>query len=245
MNNQVFIYKSIDKEGRDTLETMASANQLNHWFYQTIAPYCKGHILEIGSGIGNISQFFIQNNQDIVLSDLRTDYLNTLTQRFPSYNPSKFLTIDLVHPHFEVEYATLLNSFDTVFALNVVEHIEDDQLAIHNAYKLLKKNGHLIVLVPAYPSLYNRFDKELHHYRRYTQNSLNTLFFNASFEIIHKKYFNFVGIFGWFVSGKLMNNALIPEGQLTFYNKLVPLFKIVDKCLFNSIGLSVITIGKK
>jgi 2-polyprenyl-3-methyl-5-hydroxy-6-metoxy-1,4-benzoquinol methylase len=53
----------------------------------------------------------------------------------------------------------------------VVEHIKDDRLAIANCKKLLKKNGHLIILVPAYRYLYNEFDKELEYYRRYNKNA--------------------------------------------------------------------------
>lgn len=245
MNNQKFIFKAVDHEGQDTLETLSKADKLNQWFYQTIRPYCKGSILEIGSGLGNVSQFFIQDQSDITLSDLRNNYLEALSKRFPTFNPNKFITLDLVHPNFDSEYAHLFNSFDTLFALNVVEHILEDQQAIVNCYKLLKKEGHLIVLVPAYQALYNRFDKELHHYKRYTQQSLNALFKSAHFQIHHNQYFNFVGIFGWFFSGKILNKKLIPEGQVTLYNKLVPLFKIIDKCIFNTIGLSVITIGKK
>jgi SAM-dependent methyltransferase len=245
MNNQEFLYKDLDLEGLNTLETLAKAEKLNHWFYETIAPYCKGNVLEIGSGLGNISQFFIQNKTDITLSDLRNNYLEALTKRFPNFDQNKFITLDLVHPNFDSEYKHLFNHFDTIFALNVVEHILEDQQAINNCYKLLKKEGHLIVLVPAYQALYNRFDKELHHYKRYTQKSLNALFNIANLQIIHNQYFNFTGIFGWIFSGKILNKKLIPEGQVSFYNKLVPLFKIIDKCIFNTIGLSVITIGKK
>ncbi len=57
-----------------------------------------------------------------------------------------------------------------------MEHIENDHLAIHNCRKLLKKGGKLIILVPAFQSLYNGFDKELYHYRRYTKHTLNKLF---------------------------------------------------------------------
>ena len=49
--------------------------------------------------------------------------------------------MDLVHPEFDIIYADKLNSFDGLFALNVVEHIEDDTLAIANCKKLLKKGG--------------------------------------------------------------------------------------------------------
>ncbi|WP_018344405.1 class I SAM-dependent methyltransferase [Cytophaga aurantiaca] len=245
MKNTEFLFKKIDNEGIETLTVLASANKLNMWFYDTIKPFCTGKILEIGSGIGNISHFFIQNKNDITLSDLRANYLESLTNRFPDFQKTNFHSLDLVDVDFDTKHKDKFNSFDTIFALNVVEHIFDDQQAIKNCYKLLKKGGRLIILVPAYQSLYNRFDKELQHYRRYNQTTLNTLFINAEFKLEHNQYFNAMGIMGWFISGRILNNKLLPEGQIKFYNTFVPFFKIIDKILFKKIGLSVMAVGKK
>jgi 2-polyprenyl-3-methyl-5-hydroxy-6-metoxy-1,4-benzoquinol methylase len=245
MENQSFTFKEVDQEGIDTLSVIANADKLNSWFYQTINPFCSGKILEIGSGIGNISQFFIKDKSNITLSDLRSNYLEVLTNRFPDFDQNNFCLLDLVDTDFDEKYKDRFNQYNTIFAINVVEHILDDQQAIKNCYKLLKKGGHLIVLVPAYQSLYNRFDKELEHYRRYNQKSLNNLFNIAGFKIIKEQYFNAAGILGWYVSGRLLKNKLIPEGQMKFYNTLVPIFKFVDKIIFNKFGLSVISVGVK
>ena len=66
-----FKSKVVDQEGLDILDVVSKAKKLNNWMYQTIEPYCKGVTLEIGSGIGNISEFFVANNYDISVSDLR------------------------------------------------------------------------------------------------------------------------------------------------------------------------------
>jgi len=54
-----------------------------------------------------------------------------------------------------------------------------------------------------------------------------------------------MGIPGWYISGKLQKNKTIPKGQMSLYNKFVPVFKLVDKLLFNKVGLSVISVGIK
>lgn len=244
MRNTEF-FKEIDNEGIETLSVLANADKLNMWFYNTITPFCTGKILEIGSGIGNISHFFIQNKNDITLSDLRPNYITSLVQRFPEFKKTNFYLMDLVDVDFDIKHNDKFNSFDTIFALNVIEHIFDDQQAIKNCYKLLKKGGQLIILVPAYNFLYNRFDKELEHHRRYNQKTLNALFTNAGFSLIHSQYFNAMGIFGWFISGAVLNNKILPKGQVKIYNKLVPFFRIIDKILFRKIGLSVMAVGKK
>jgi 2-polyprenyl-3-methyl-5-hydroxy-6-metoxy-1,4-benzoquinol methylase len=241
-----YTYKEIDEAGHATLEVIGMADKLNEWMYTTIKPYSKGKILEIGSGIGNISAFFLEDNFEITLSDIRDNYCNELRTKFSSFsNLNGVEKIDLVHPDFEIEYAGLLNSYDTLFSLNVIEHIENDSLAIKNCYKLLKKDGRLIILVPAFQCLFNQFDIQLEHYRRYTQNTLSRIIEENSFAIIHQQYFNCAGIAGWYISGKIQRNKVIPENQIKLYNKLTFIFKLIDKLVFKRIGLSVICVGLK
>ncbi|MEL0454967.1 class I SAM-dependent methyltransferase [Flavobacteriaceae bacterium SZ-1-7] len=244
--DQKFEFKENDEFGLETLDTIAQADKFNQWMYQTIKPFCKGNILEIGSGIGNISTFFIKDGYPIFLSDIRENYCTKLNDKFNQH--SNFLgaeVLDLTHPDFDYKYQHHLAKYDTVFALNVVEHIKDDVLALRNCYKLLAKNGCAIILVPSYRTLFNQFDTELGHYRRYTKSSLSNVFINSNLKIIHKQYFNFVGILGWFVSGKILRKKTIPKGQMQLYNTFVPIIKIIDKLILNSMGLSTVIVGKK
>lgn len=235
-----FAFKEIDSEGHETLDAIAEADAFNQWMYDTISPYCNGKVLEIGSGIGNISNFFIQDNKNITLSDIRQNYCDELRSKF---DKAEVELIDIAHPNFETKYAHLLNKFDSVFALNVVEHIKDDQFAIDNCRKLLKKGGHLIILVPAHQALYNSFDVALEHYRRYNKKSLNNLF--GEFKIVSNFYFNFTAIFGWFITGSLLKKKTIPSDQMRLFNMLMPIIKVMDKIVMNKIGISVITVGRK
>jgi 2-polyprenyl-3-methyl-5-hydroxy-6-metoxy-1,4-benzoquinol methylase len=241
-----FEFTERDEIGEETLEAMGKADRFNRWMYQTIKPHCKGKVLEIGSGAGNISKYFLADDFNITLSDIRESYCHQLSQKFGTESGlDGIIKLNLTDPHFNQSHKKLFNSFDTVFALNVVEHIEDDVLAINNAHKLLRPGGHLIILVPSYQKLYNRFDTGLGHYRRYTKKSLSRIFLLNDFTIIAKKYFNLIGIFGWFFSGRILRKEMIPEGQMKIFNRLVPLFKIADTAIFQRFGLSTIVVGKK
>ncbi|MCD4710321.1 MAG: class I SAM-dependent methyltransferase, partial [Bacteroidales bacterium] len=137
-----------DLTGEATLDVIAEADKFNRWMYQTIKPFCSGRIFEIGSGTGNISRFFIEDHQQIMLSDFREGYCNNLSSRFG--NSSGVLGIevlDLIDPGFDNKFARHFGKFNTVFALNVVEHISDDVLALNNCYKLLAKGGKVVILV--------------------------------------------------------------------------------------------------
>jgi len=239
-------YDNLDPVGEETLEALSGADNFNKWIYDTVAPYIKGDLLEIGSGIGNISQFFVKNNIPVTLTDLRTNYCDILKKRFEGYpNLKGVRKIDLVVPQFNEYYKDVIGSFDSIIASNVVEHIEDHELAIHNCLQLLRPGGNVIIIVPAYQALYNQFDKGLGHYRRYTKKTLNHLLSSQGFGIIHSQYFNCVGIAGWLLSGKILRKKVIPGNQMSLFNKLIVPIKIMDKIVLNQLGLSVISVGKK
>ncbi|HEY4285648.1 MAG TPA: class I SAM-dependent methyltransferase [Puia sp.] len=234
-----------DEVGIATLTSISGADRLNTWMFETIQPFVKGKTLEIGSGIGNISTQFVVHGLPLSLSDYSDEYCQYLQKKFAG-EPlvQDIVKIDLVDKDFETRHARLLGSFDTIFALNVVEHIEDDGLAVVNCYKLLAPGGHLILLMPAYQALYNGFDKGLGHYRRYTRSKMDKLL-STKFEVLKTWHFNLAGILGWFLFGTLLRGKNIKEGQMNAYDKLVGIFRLADKVTFNRIGLSVLGVGKK
>ncbi len=231
--------------GFETLRTISKADRFNGWMYETIEPWCIGNILEIGSGIGNISSLFLFDSKDITVSDIQGEYLSILKDKFKHMNTfGGAELIDISLDDFAIKYKHMLGTFNTVFALNIIEHVKDDERAIENCRKLLKPNGKLIILVPAYQKLFNNFDKELSHFRRYRISNVNSLLKRNGFEILHSQYFNFIGIFGWWFFGSILKKKEIPSNQMKIYNSLVPVFKIIDKLVLNKIGLSVISVAK-
>ena len=235
-------FKEFDFEGEENLRAIAEADKFNEWMYQQVVPHCTGKILEIGSGIGNISYFFDRDGMDIDLSDIREQYRSYLKK---SFEKRAVLDMDIVADGFIDMHGDKLGTYDAVFALNVVEHIKDDKLAIENMIKLLKPGGKIIILVPAYQWLYNGFDIALEHFKRYTKSRLLGIFPTTGAKLIRSWYFNFAGIFGWFLVGSVMKKKLIPESNMKLYNVLTPIFKIADKVVLNKMGLSVIAVYQK
>lgn len=234
-----------DVYGYSTLESISGADKFNRWMYETIKPFCSGRIMEIGGGIGNISQCFIDDREELVVTEMQSDYCELIRTRFGNNpNLADVVAMDIVDPEFDSKYASWLGTFDAVFALNVVEHIRDDRQAIANCKKLLKKGGRLVILVPAFQAIFNHFDTALGHYRRYTGKTLQTVFEVNGIEVVHRQYFNLIGIAGWWVSGSLLRKKFIPEGQMKLYNFFVPVFRIIDKITNKWFGLSVIMVGK-
>lgn len=232
--------------GTETLEVISAANNFNYWMYKTIARYCRGQILEIGSGIGNISKYFLEDGATISLSDFDEEYMPGLKDQFKSKeNLNGIFHIDFSDNNIEKAHPDLLGKFDTIFALNVVEHISDHNLAVKNAHKLLKENGKIVILVPAFQRLFNQFDEQLDHQRRYTARTLKTLIETNGFKVKHSRYFNFIGMLGWLISGNILRKKMIPGGQMKIYDALVPLWKIIDFFTCRFVGISIIQMGEK
>lgn len=238
--------KSADWTGGETLEAFAHAERFNRWMFDAIANHCSGKILEIGSGIGNLSIHLLENAESLTVSDMNKNYCSVLQQRLGQHKKvARVYQLDLSVTDFEEQYASLLGKFDTVVALNVIEHIKDDGAAIRNCKKLLNENGRLVILVPAFQWLYNSLDRELKHFRRYSKKTLSAAVSGQGFVISALRYFNSPGIPGWWLSGTLLRKKIISRSQLKVYNTLVPFFRLFDRLTSRLAGLSLIIIAVK
>jgi SAM-dependent methyltransferase len=80
--------------------------------------------------------------------------------------------------------------FDLFLLMDVLEHIEDDQGALHLVSEHCRPGGYLFVTVPALKWLWSGHDIFLGHKRRYSVGSLNRLFAAQSdLEVIGIHYF--------------------------------------------------------
>lgn len=101
-------------------------------------------------------------------------------------------------------------SYDLVCALDVIEHVEDHQLAVREMQRVCKPNGLVCVTVPAFMFLWNQHDDVNHHVRRYDQTLLESLFKNTG-KIVFSSYFNFWLFFP--IAGFRLLSRLLPLHQ--------------------------------
>jgi len=80
--------------------------------------------------------------------------------------------------------------FDLICMFDVLEHIQDDKKTLIKIAGLLKQAGRLIITVPAYSWLYGAHDKMLHHFRRYSKNTLNETINYSDLKVLKSSHFN-------------------------------------------------------
>ena len=119
----------------------------------------KVRTLDFGAGLGTITRG-VQEELGARVFCLEVD--STLCDK-------------LVADGFEVhdELSKFEQTFQFIYTSNVLEHIEDDALAILNLYGKLEPNGQLLIYVPAFPFLYSEMDEKVGHFRRYTRSELD------------------------------------------------------------------------
>jgi SAM-dependent methyltransferase len=210
----------------------------NRWMFDRLRRWIGRRVLEIGSGIGNLSAFLVDRER-LVLTDTREEYLDRLRKRFAG------------HPHIAVARLYLPNDdsaiagqrFDTIICLNVLEHVDDDISALVAIRRMLAPAGRLVLLVPALPALYGTIDRALGHHRRYKRAGLAALLEATGFRVAHIEYFNLAGIPGWWWAGRVLQRQTIPAGSLKLYDALVPLFRL-ERLIPWRVGQSLIAIAE-
>lgn len=227
----------------ETLYRVRILKNYNNFVFNLIKPYLGERLLELGSGIGNISKFLVSIKKEVILSDYNKEYLEILKNKF-IYNPYvKILKIDL--NDFSDFNKLKEENIDTVIAINVLEHIENDLRVLENLKNIIKNQGKLILLVPAHKILFSNFDKELGHFRRYSKKELVDKLNANGFYIENLKYINFLSAIGWFFVYKLLKRKHFSIVGLRILNLIIPIIILIEKYIKFGFGLSIFVVAKK
>jgi SAM-dependent methyltransferase len=223
--------------GARTLDVLGGTPRINEWMLSRFAEHLQGTVLEVGAGIGNISEHLVPRVERAVLTDVEDVYVERLRERFrgrPNVDVARF---DLAS---EPPDGVRAHRYDAIVAINVLEHVADDRLAVERLVRLLVPGGRLLVYVPACPWAFGRLDVELEHHRRYTRSTLHALLADDARRVGPIRYMNALGLAGWFVNGKVLRRRTLPPRQMKVFEYLLPIVKL-EKHLALPLGLGLHT----
>lgn len=227
-------------KGVKTLEVLEGANNYNKWISARIREHLLSPVLEIGAGTGNITTHNL-HIEELVVTDIDDTLVKKLSKKFHNKKNIKVELLDIGST-----FGKISNKFNTIYSVNVLEHIENDLSALKNMHKLLKKSGKVVLLVPAKKSAYTAIDKQLGHFRRYEKDELGDKLRKAGFTDINIEYFNILGLISWFVRDKIdRGNAHLRPSHVKTFDWIVPILMKVEPRRGLPAGISLIAVATK
>jgi SAM-dependent methyltransferase len=130
-------------------------------------------VIEVGCGWGVNLQLLEQSGYHVVGLDISRRILELIDQ------PQR----RLIEADLSREAPTSAARHDALLALDVIEHLDDDNQAVCRFASLVRPGGLAVISVPALPELFSDFDRIQVHRRRYVPSSLRAAFANSSFDI--------------------------------------------------------------
>ncbi len=127
------------------------------------------------------------------------------------------------------------NKFDVIIASDILEHIEDDNKALSEWYRILKPGGILLVFVPAFNFLWSQHDEVNFHYRRYTKRSLLQKILKYNFNILKSSYWNFSLFFAVIIPR--LSQRLFRKNNKKFNDQLREVNPLINTSVINLVKI--------
>jgi len=177
----------------------------------------KSRMLEVGCGNGSVLAFLKKNGIKIEGGDIFMEGLTFCRHRV---NSVPLYQLDVLSLPFH-------NEFDVVGLFDVLEHIDNDKEALLEIRQALKRNGILLMTVPAYQFLWSYFDECSNHQRRYMRGELIAKLEQAGFTVKKASYYMFF-LFPLLAAIRLIGNARQHgynsqvKGRMSLETKTIP-----------------------
>ena len=214
------------------------ANAFRDYQFDFLRFNITGNVCEVGPGHGVICDRYIKLSRKISLYEQSKKLFKFLKKKYK------------LNPKISVYNKNLKSSkkkYDTILYLDVLEHIKQPKKELKNVFRSLKKQGKLILSLPAYQHLFSQFDKDVGHYRRYTLKK----FLSEMGGIKHSglKYY-YIDTIGYFLSltAKIFlkkNYKSNFDKKIKIWNYLIYISKILDFITMYSFGKTLIIIVQK
>ncbi len=217
-----------EKYGHAILHSLSHARRYAEWQVAALLSDMGERVLEIGSGIGNISRL-LPKREHLTVSDFNAEYLEILRSAFEG---NELVSVEKFDLTCDADADRLRGlGHDTIVCLNVLEHIEDDGAALRRMRGILKPGGRLLLLVPQCKWLFGSYDRLVGHYRRYDPDDLRGKLEEAGFRVRRLQGFNRASTPGWWWNAVVCNRSQMGRLQLKLFDMMVPVLKKIDRWL--------------
>jgi SAM-dependent methyltransferase len=210
------------------------------WQVEQFRPFLGRRIADVGCGPGTMTSLLTPSRELYLGVDLDPRLLEALQHAYRDVPSIKVFVGDITTE--ACRDRLLAVRVDTIVCSNLIEHIDDDALALRRMAEALPLGRYLCLLVPAFPALYGTFDAIDGHYRRYTKAMLRHRVRDLPLAIRRLYYFNSIGALGWLVKGKLLKEQHHSEENFHLMNLVTRFLRPVERVFHPPFGISLIAI---
>jgi SAM-dependent methyltransferase len=227
-----------DATGR-TLEGSSNQPRYRRYQFDLISPHCGRSVLEVGAGLGEFAAQFPPPRR-LVLTDVDPGAVEVMGNKFADRPEVEVRQFD-VGAKLELD-----EPVESVVAINVLEHIEDDAGALRSLAELVEPGGSIVTWVPGYQQLYGEFDRKVGHVRRYTPATLADAVRRAGLGVELVKPVNLLGGIAWWLAVR-KGGAGSPNPRLVaVYDRfVVPVTRAIERVVRPPFGQSVLCVARK
>jgi hypothetical protein len=225
------------------LEVFAEALNWKAYWSNSLSQYATGTVIEVGAGIGASTKYICANSGVSRFICLEPD------PNFAAHLSNMIATGSLPN-YCEIICSTLsdlpLNvRANSIFYIDVLEHIERDTEEVAIAANHLMPGGRLIMLSPAFNWLYSPFDKAIGHHRRYSRRDVKRLT-PPGLEVERVFFLDSVGMLLSVANRLILRSATPTPSQVRIWDRnIVPISRHVDRVLGTIGGRSIIIVWKR
>jgi SAM-dependent methyltransferase len=238
-NKESVTFGSADAELVATLENLDGAKNYADWIFHLAEPHLRGRVLEVGAGHGTFTPRLAGSGRTVVATELSERSFDLLTKRFVDRED-----IEVIYGSINV--ATEKGPYDAAVLFNVLEHIDEDEVALRELVDALDPGGRLVLWVPALPALYSDFDRRIGHFRRYRMAELRSKIDAAGMRIEEMRYVNSAGALAWLVRARLLRGTPTSKASVAVFDRYaVPALKALETRYRPPLGLSIFAAASK
>ncbi|ASR34583.1 methyltransferase [Prauserella marina] len=222
-----------------TLESDHGKPRYLNYQRELIRAHCGRTVLEVGAGLGEFADGFT-GFERYVVTDVDPEAVRQMKARFADRE-------EIEVQQFDIDGQTTLEEpVESLVAINVLEHIEDDVEALRCLAASVTPGGDIILFVPGYQQLYGEFDRKVGHYRRYTPATVRAAAEKAGLTVEVARPVNFLGAFAWWAAVR-KGGAGAPNRKLVaIYDRfVVPVTRAIEKVVKVPFGQSVLCVARK
>jgi len=218
-----------------------SMPRYDRYVFAQIRPFLKGSICEVGSGTGRFTQYLAGFPDVTAVEPESVLHLSAVQRLAYQINISHVCCKLDDCPNDRVP----ADAYDSVLAVNLLEHIRYDITALEIMGELLADRGHLIVVASAGAALHGRLDRSQGRLRRYSRRVLADAFGQAGLQVTRHFYLNLPGLLAWWWMGRVLRRDRISDRSAALANRCVGVLETMDRIARPPIGLSLVMIGKR